>query len=297
MFKRTMIVFITSIGILLGAAFTGLAQDEANPQSGYASVNGLEMYYEIHGEDTGMPLVMLHGAFMNIDLLGDFVSGLAETRQVIGVELQGHGRTNDIADRPLSYEQMADDVAALMDEIGVEKADIFGYSLGGGVALQMGVRHPERVNKLVVVSATYSSDGWYPELMALMETMTAEMFAGSPPETEYMRLAPNPENWPMLVEKVAALNLEGYDWPAEDIEGIESPALIIVADSDQVSLEHAVELFRLFGGGVPADFVGQPESQLAIIPGTGHVSVMFRADLLTPMIAAFLDTPLSEQAG
>lgn len=294
MFKRMSFGFLIAIGIFLAASTVAVAQDEPAPQTGYADVNELHMYYEIHGEDTGTPLVMLHGAFMNIDLMGDILSGLAQTRQVIAIELQAHGRTNDIADRPLSYEQLADDVDALMGEIGVDKADVFGYSLGGGVALQLAIRHPERVNKLVVVSATYSSDGWYPELMDLMETMTAELFAGSPPETEYMRLAPNPENWPALVEKVAALNLAGYDWPDEDIQGIESPALIIIADSDQVRPEHALEMFRLLGGGVPADFVGLPKSQLAIIPGTTHVTVMFRADYLTPMITEFLDTPMPQ---
>ncbi len=151
----------------------------ADPQTGYASVNGLHMYYEIHG--TGEPLVLLHGAYMTIDAVGELVPSLAETRQVIAVEMQGHGRTADI-DRPITYEQMADDTAALLRHLGTGQADIFGFSMGGGVALQLSIRHPGLVRKLVVASASYTSDGMQPELHEMIPGITPEMFAGSPIE-------------------------------------------------------------------------------------------------------------------
>jgi pimeloyl-ACP methyl ester carboxylesterase len=262
----------------------------------YAEVNGLEMYYEIHG--TGQPLVLLHGAYMTIDAVGEVVPELAETRRVIAVELQGHGRTADI-DRPLSYEQMADDIAALLRHLGIEEADVFGYSMGGGVALQVAVRHPDVVRKLVVASASYTSDGMYPELLAMIPTLTPEVFAGSPIEEAYLRTAPNPDNFPTLVAKLKQLDMEPFAWPPEDIRGIAAPTLLIIGDSDAIRPEHAVELFRLLGGGVMGDLAGLPKSQLAVLPGTTHFvppgsAVLDRADWLVAMIGEFLDAPMPE---
>ena len=252
------------------------------------------MYYEIYG--TGHPLVVLHGAYMTIETMGEIVPSLAETRQVIAVELQGHGHTADI-DRPLSYEQMADDVTALLAEISIEKADVFGYSMGGGVALQIAVRHPEVMRKLVVASASSTSDGMYPELLAMIPTITPEVFAGSPIEEAYLRTALNPEDFPNLVAKLKQLDMEPYAWPPEDIRGIASPTLLIVGDSDAIRPEHAVELFRLLGGGVMGDLAGLPKSQLAVLPGTTHFvppgfAVLDRADWLLSMIGEFLDAPM-----
>jgi pimeloyl-ACP methyl ester carboxylesterase len=263
----------------------------------YAEVNGLNMYHEIHG--TGQPLVMLHGAYMTIDAMGEVVPALAETRQVIAVELQGHGRTADI-DRPVSYELMADDVAALLRHLVIEKADVFGYSMGGGVALQVAIRHPEVVRKLVVASASYTSDGMHPELLEMIPTLTPEVFAGSPIEEAYLRIAPNPEDFPTLVAKIKQLDMQPFAWPPEDIRGIAAPTLLIVGDSDAIRLEHAVELFRLLGGGVMGDLSGLPKSQLAVLPGTTHFvppgsAVLDRADWLLSMIPPFLDAPMPEE--
>ncbi len=290
MLNRTFLIFITAIGMCLIALPFAFAQDEATPQTGYADVNGLRMYYEIHG--AGEPLVVLHGAYMSINLMGEFVQRLAETRQVIAVELQGHGRTADIIDRPFSYEQLADDVAALMEEVGVEQADIFGYSMGGNTALQLAIRHPERVRKLVVASAAYNTDAYHPGFFEMVETITPELFAGSPVETDYRALAPNPEYFPTLVEKLVQLERDTQDWPAEDIQGIESPTLIIIGDSDAVRPEHAVDLFRLRGGGVNGDLTGLPNAQLAVLPATTHLGVLFRVDWMIPMITEFLDAPM-----
>jgi pimeloyl-ACP methyl ester carboxylesterase len=275
--------------------------DAWSPGAGrYASVNGLEMYYEIHG--TGQPLVVLHGAYMTIESMGEIVSSLAETRQVIAVELQGHGRTADV-DRPLAYEQMADDVAALIGYLGIEQADVFGYSMGGGVALQVAVRHPEVVRKLVLASASYTSDGMYPEVLATIDTITPELFAGSPIEEAYLRTAPHPEDFPTLVAKLKQLDMEPFAWPPEDIRGISAPTLLIIGDSDAIRPEHAVELFRLLGGGVMGDLAGLPKPQLAVLPGTTHFvppgfGVLDRVDWLVAMIGEFLEAPMpDEQVG
>ena len=294
MLKRTVLVFV--VGICLTALPFALAQEEQTgeadmtpTQTGYASVNGLEMYYEIYG--TGEPLVVLHGAYMSIPSMGEIIPRLAETRQVIAVELQGHGRTADV-DRPLSYEQMADDVAALMGEIGIAQADIFGYSMGGSTALQVAIRHPEVVRKLVVMSATYNTAGWHPGLMEMIATITPDVFAGSPIETDYMNLAPNPENFATLVEKLVALDGEVQDWSPESIQAITSPTLVIIGDSDGVTPEHAIDMFRLRGGGVNGDLAGLPNAQLAVIPGATHTGILAHVDLLTPMIVRFLDAPI-----
>ncbi len=175
-----------------------------DPKGNYAEVNGLEMFYEIHG--TGRPLVVLHGAYMTIGTMGPVVPALAATRQVVAVELQGHGHAAD-ADRLLTYEQMADDTAALLRHIGVENVDVFGYSMGGGVSLQLAIRHPELVRKLVAASATFNTGGMHPELPEMIETITPEVFAGSPYEAAYLEVAPNPGDFPTLVEKLKRLDL------------------------------------------------------------------------------------------
>jgi pimeloyl-ACP methyl ester carboxylesterase len=257
------------------------------PQTGYASVNGLEMYYEVHG--SGDPIVVLHGAYMNADTMAPFVQLLAQMRQVIVPEAQGHGRTADIVDRPLSYEQFADDVAALLNTLGIEKADVFGYSMGGSTALQIAIRHPEKVNKLIVASTAYRHDGWHEDMLAMIPTITPEMFAGSPMETEYMRLAPNPENWPLLVQKLVALDSDIPDWSAESIQAITAPTMVIAGDSDSVRPEHVLEIFRLRGGGVNGDMTGLPEARLAILPGTTHIGVMFKPELVAAFVNDFLN--------
>jgi pimeloyl-ACP methyl ester carboxylesterase len=261
-------------------------------KSGYASLNGLKMYYEIHG--AGRPLVLLHGAMGTIDMFGALLPSLAKTRQVIAVEQQAHGRTADI-DRPLRYEQMADDTAALLRHLNIDNADVFGFSLGGGVAWQFVIRHPDLVRKLVVASATYNNDDLYPEVLAGIETtFTPEAFAGSPIEAAYTRLAPNPDDFPTLVAKVRQLTRGFVGWPPEAVRAIAAPTLIIIGDSDIVRPEGAVELFRLLGGGVPGDFAGLPRSQLAVLPGTTHVGLVDRAEWLASMIPPFLDAPMPE---
>jgi pimeloyl-ACP methyl ester carboxylesterase len=264
-------------------------------QTGYVPVNGLNMYYEIHG--TGQPLVLLHGAFSAIGTsFGQVLPELAQTRQVVAFELQGHGRTADI-DRPLSLEGMAEDVAAALKELKIERADVFGYSTGAAVALRLAISHPDLVRKLVVASVTYTLGGVHPGLMDGLAEMNPEMMFGSPWHEEYMRIAPNPENFATLFAKKTQMDTEIQDLPAEAIQAIKAPTLIIIGDSDLVRPEHAVEMFRLLGGGVFGDTpAGLPNSQLAVLPGTSHVTLVQRADLLLAIIPPFLDAPMPESA-
>lgn len=260
----------------------------AMTQRDYASINGLEMYYEIHG--VGRPLLLLHGSFMTVESFGPLLSGLAMTRQVIVPELQAHGRTADI-ERPMRYEHLADDVAALLRQLGIEQADVAGYSLGGGVALQLAIRHPALVRKLVPISASLSSHGNYPDVASGIAQITPELFNGTPWKETYLQVAPNPDGFPNLVERIKEMSRQPREW-LDAARGITSPALVIIGDSDGTTPEHAVEMFRLFGGGVMGDLAGMPASHLAILPGTHHVGVLERTGWLLDMIPAFLDAPL-----
>jgi pimeloyl-ACP methyl ester carboxylesterase len=299
--RRTFVASVTAAGISLASGAAGLAQDAATPapggegmteaavESGYAPVNGLQMYYEIHGQ--GEPLVLIHGAFSTIEMWGPFLATLAQDHQVIAVELQAHGHTADI-DRPFSYEAFGDDVAALMEHLGIQQADVVGYSMGANTALRLAIQHPDKVRKLVAISGNSRTDGYYPELLDLIASLTPEMFAGSPPEQSYMRSAPNPEDWPVLFDKIKALEANTFDWTPE-MGHIAAPTLLIFGDSDAMRPEHAVDMFRLLGGGVPGDLTGLPNSQLAIVPGATHVSLVAeRTDLWLPMLRAFLAAPM-----
>jgi pimeloyl-ACP methyl ester carboxylesterase len=269
---------------------------DTNFKQGYLSVNGLEMYYETHG-GTGQPLVLLHGAFSATGTsFGALLPGLARTRQVISLEMQAHGHTADI-DRPLTLEQMADDAAAAVQELGMERADLLGYSMGAGVALRVAIRHPEVLRKLVLASVTYTLSGIHPGLMEGLGEMTPEMMHGSQWHEEYLRIAPHPENFASLFAKKTEMDRQTRDIPAESIRAIKSPTLLIIGDSDLVRPEHAVEMFRLLGGGVFGDTpAGLPNSQLAVLPGTSHVTLANRVELLVPMITSFLDAPMPEAA-
>src|SRR5688500_8502900 len=268
-----------------------VATQSSKSTHGYVSVNGLEMYYEIHG--TGQPLVLLHGAFSAIGTsFGELLPSLAERRQVIAFEMQAHGRTADI-DRPLSIEQMADDVAAALQHLGIEEADIFGYSMGGSVALHLAIRHPDVVRKLVLASVTYNLSGVHPGLMEGLADMKPEMMFGSSWHEEYTRIAPRPENVAKLFAKKTQMDRKIKDVPAAGVQSIQAPTPLILGVSDLVRPEHAVEMFRLLGGGVFGDTpAGLPNSQLAVLPGTSHVTVVHRADLLLSIIPPFLDAPM-----
>ena len=258
-------------------------------KSGHVPVNGLEMYYEIHGAG-GTPLVLLHGAFSAIGTSFDSIlPGLATTRTVVGLEFQGHGRTADI-DRPLSVPAMADDVATAIVALGFEQVDVLGYSLGSAIAINLVNTHPELVRRLVLISASYRLDGIQPGLMDGLGEMKPEMMHGSMWHEEYMRIAPRPDDFSRLFAKKTAMDRQLEDLPPESISGIGSPTLLIAGDADLVQPEHAVEMFRLLGGGGFGDTpAGHVPSELAIIPGASHVTVVFQGDVLVKIISRFLD--------
>jgi pimeloyl-ACP methyl ester carboxylesterase len=261
----------------------------------YAHVNGLEMYYEIHG--TGEPLILLHGGVGAIEMFGEVLPLLAQGRQVIAADLQAHGRTADI-DRPLRFESMADDIRTLIEHLGLEEADVMGYSLGGGVALQTVIRHPQVVRKLVLVSTPFSRDGWYPEVRAGMEQMgpkAAEPMKQTPMYQVYSSVAPRPEDWPELLTKLGQLLGQDYDL-SEGVAAIEAPTMIVVGDADSVRTAHAVEFFELLGGGKAAagwDGSRIPNARLAVLPGTTHYDI-FSSPALASAVTPFLDTPMPE---
>lgn len=267
------------------------AIDEMN--GSYASINGLNMYYEIHG--TGEPLVLLHGAFGSIKTdFGNLLPAFAKTRQVIAVELQAHGHTADI-DRPITYEQMADDVAALLHYLNIENVDFFGYSMGGAVSLQIAKRHHTMTRKIVLAGGvSYHPDGLYPEMLEFEKVMKPENFDGTPWKNYYDSVAPNPADFPALVEKIKKLDITWRGFPPEDLQAIKAPAMLIIGDADIVRPEHAAQMFRLLGGGVAGDLTGLPNSRLAVLPGTTHVTLIERTEWLISMVTEFLDAPMPE---
>jgi pimeloyl-ACP methyl ester carboxylesterase len=262
-----------------------------NVQGKYAPVNGLELYYETHG--AGQPLILIHGGFGLVGMFAQLLPALAERRQVIPVELQGHGHTADI-DRPFSYEEMGDDIAALIKHLRLEQADVLGYSLGGGMALQMALRHPEMVRKLVVISAPYQRDGWFAEVLAGMGTIKADEMMGTFMYDAYIAVAPKLEDFPRLANKTRELLARPYDWSA-DMRVLKPPTLLVVGDADSIAPAHAAEMFALLGGGLRDagwDGSGASPSQLAILPGTTHYNIL-ASPLLPAVIATFLDAETS----
>ncbi len=299
--KTTIVTVFVSLVIILGYGFVGRSPGEErvkaqdNPGEGnYAAVNGLNLYYEIHGD--GQPLVMLHGGLGGIVEFSQLLPALAESRQVIAVELQAHGRTADI-DRPLSYELMADDIAALIEHLGLENADVLGFSLGGGVALRTAIQHPDVVRRLVLISTAYSTSGIHDEFRAGMLAMNAEaaqQMLETPMYQFYSSVAPNLDDWPTLVAKSGELHTQDYDW-SEEVATITAPTLIIAGDNDFIWPSHTVALYELLGGGVAGGMVAEmPSSQLAVLPSTIHFTILSRTDLLLPIITPFLDAPLPE---
>lgn len=258
-----------------------------------AAVEGGEVRYFVHGDLTAgkRPLLVLHGAFMSSDAMKPFTD-LITDRPLIVLDQRGHGRTGDLPG-PISYEALADDAAAVLADAGVSKADVVGYSMGAGAALQLALRHPETVDHLVIASVAFNEAGNLPGFIQMMDSITPEIFAGTPMEAEYKRLAPNPEAFASVVDKIKVMD-QGQDWPAEDIRALTSPTFIIVGDHDIVRPEHAVELYRLRGGGETArasqPFLTEaPPARLAILPGASHIDVFGDPALLAAMILPFLD--------
>ena len=272
--------------LVMTMAITDVSAQQG-PATGYAPVNGLSMYYEVHG--SGEPVVLLHGGFMTITSNWDgWIEELARTRKVIAIEMQGHGRTADIP-RDLSNENNADDVAALLKYLKISRADLIGYSMGGGVAMQVAVRHPDQVRRVVVISSTFRRDGVVPEGQDALSGLTAELFKGSPIETEYLRLSPTPDQFANFVQRMVAAYSREKDLTADQLQATTAPMFFIHGDADGILLQHVAEMFRLKGGETHGDMGPRSASRLAILPNTTHVTLMERMSIIVPMVNDFLD--------
>lgn len=265
-------------------------------RSGHLPINGLQLYYEAHGEvgvsDT-VPLLLIPGSFMSTDSMTQWVAGFVAERPVIVFDQQGHGRTADTP-RAMSYEQFGDDAAALLHALEVERADVMGYSQGGGVALQLALRHPRLVSKLVIMSATYRRDGWYPSALQGLEGLSGDFFADTPVGEAFRRHTADPDAFDAYIEKMRVLGIEDQDISDAQMRSIRAGTMVIVGDADAVRPEHALAMFTLRGGGdeeaaATGAITEVPRARLVILPATSHISISATVPVLEPMITAFLD--------
>jgi pimeloyl-ACP methyl ester carboxylesterase len=259
-------------------------------KSGLLPINGLNYYYAVYGK--GEPLLLLHGGLGTTDMFAPILPKLAENRTVIGVDLQGHGRTA-LGDRPLSLEAMGDDMAAIVKALGYDQVDVMGYSLGGGVAFRMAVQHPEAVRRLVLLSAGYASDGFYPEMRAQQAHVGAAMagmMKDTPMYKSYMAVAPHPEDFPKLLDQVGAYMRKDYDYAA-DVPKLKMPVMLVFGDSDMYRPEHEIKFYQMLGGGLKdAGWMREnlSRNRLAILPNRTHYDVFFAPELVATTLP-FLD--------
>jgi pimeloyl-ACP methyl ester carboxylesterase len=258
----------------------------------YAEVNGINLYYETHG--SGRPLILLHGGLGSGEMFGPVIPALAERHQVVAVDLQGHGRTADI-DRPIDIRLMAEDIAALIDHLGLDRPDVVGDSLGGGVALMTASRYPDKVGKLVAASINLRPDAIYAEMrvqQGQVGAAAAEFMKDTPMYQLYQRVAPRPEDFPRLLDKIGAMMAQDFDY-TEDVRGLQVPARIVAADADMAPPSHYVEIFKLLDGGLrDGGWMGEGRPKgghaLAILPGLTHYNI-FSSPLFAAATLAFLD--------
>lgn len=271
---------------IMFAAFQSNGQQVKSSNSGYVPVNGIKVYYEVYGE--GRPIVLLHGAFMTSEMnWGQLIPELSKSRKVITIELQGHGHTQ-FSDRKLSHAALASDVEGVMDYLKIDSADLVGYSFGGAVAYQFAIQSPKRLRKLVIISATYKSNGWLPEINTAFKTMKPELFANSPMKAAYDAVAPDKTKWTKFLEQMIALAATPFNLGDSNIAKIAAPVLIIAGDNDGMDKVELIKTYQLLGGGVCADFGAMPKSQLAIVPSQGHVSLMMQTTTILTYLNSFL---------
>jgi pimeloyl-ACP methyl ester carboxylesterase len=265
-------------------------------RNGHLPINGLSLYHEVHGElgtSKTPTLLLIPGAFMAIGSMKSWVSAFAGRRTVIVFDQQGHGRTPDTS-RKMSYEQFGDDAAALLRALKVDRADVMGYSQGGGVALQLALRHPTLVNKLVSISATYRKDGWYPSALEGIEGLSATAFAGTPVENAFKGHTPDATAFDAYLEKMKVLGIDDQNISDAQMRSISAKTMVIVGDTDAVKPEHALAMFKLLGGGdeeaaASGTLQTVPAARLVILPATSHVGIAGESAILALMVSAFLD--------
>lgn len=282
---KTIVKSILLIAIIF-ATFQSNGQQTKPSASGYAPVNGIKVYYEVYGK--GKPIVLLHGAFMTIDMnWGQLIPELSKTRKVIAIEMQGHGHTQ-FSDRKLSFPSLASDVEGVMDYLKIDSADVAGYSLGGYVAYQLAIQNPKRVTKLVIISSTYKSSGWLPEVTNGLKAMKPELFANSPMQAAYDAIAPDKTKWTKFLEQMIAFAGVPFDLGEANISKITAPVLLIAGDNDGLDKIELIKTYQLLGGGICADFRPMPKSQLAIVPSQAHVSLMMQTTTILSFLNSFL---------
>lgn len=287
-----MIFNLKAAALILTMLLVGVVSAQPKSVTGYAPVGDLKIYYEVHG--AGEPVVLLHGAFMGISGdWNDWIGEVSKTRKVIAIEMQGHGRTADIK-RELTYENLADDVAGLLDYLKIANADFIGYSMGGAVAIQCAIRHRKKVRKVVSISAVISRDGWVKEANDMWPQLTWEVFKSTPVETEYKRLSPTPEAFPKFFERIKAFAMTRYDLGIDKLKATQAPIFFVHGDADGARLEHISAIFIAKGGDVHGDMQPRSESRLTILPNTTHVTLMDRRSIIVPMINDFLDAKPTE---
>jgi pimeloyl-ACP methyl ester carboxylesterase len=272
--------------VIMFIASTSNAQQMKPSESGYAPVNGIKVYYEVYGE--GRPIVLLHGAFMTIaGNWGELIPELSKTRKVIAIEFQGHGHT-PFSNRKLSDTTFASDVLGVMDYLKIDSADVLGYSMGGSVAYEFAIQNPERLRKLVIISSTYKSTGWLPEVNEAFKAFKPEFFDNSPMKAAYDAVAPDTTKWTNFIEQMIAFARTPFDLGDSNISKIVAPVLIISGDNDGLDKIELMKTYKLLGGGVSADMAPMPKSQLAIIPSQGHVSLMMQTKTILSYVENFL---------
>ena len=277
---------ILIIAMLFFTVFQSKGQQSKSAASGYVSVNGIKVYYEVYGE--GRPIVLLHGAFMTIEMnWGPLMPELSKTRKVIAIELQGHGHT-PYSDRKLDFATLASDVEGVLNHLKVDSADVAGYSMGGSVAYQLAIQSPKRVRKLVIISSTYKTGGWLPVVSNGFKNFKPEFFTNTPLNAAYDAVAPDKTKWTKFLEQMIAFAGTPFDMGDANIAKITSPVLLISGDNDGVDKIELMKTYQLLGGGISADLAPMPKSHLAVVPSQGHVSLMMQTSTILGYLDGFL---------
>jgi pimeloyl-ACP methyl ester carboxylesterase len=300
MLRQMVVMGLVAMGVTAWAAEPAhppsKAQGPSASRSGYLPINGLKLYYEVYGDlgkSKTAPLLLMSGSFQSTDSMKPWVAAFAAKRPVIVFDPQGHGRTADTS-RKMTYERFGDDAAALLRALKVERADVMGYSQGGGVGLRLAVRHPKLVNKFVCVSSAYRKDGWHPAVSKALAGMTAKMFAGSPVEAAFKKQTPDPKAFEAYIAKMRELTSDEQDITDAQMRAISAKTMIIVGDADAVKPEHAVAMFKLRGGGdeeaaATGTLTKLPAARLVILPATSHIGISGEAKVIESMVTPFLE--------